>query len=106
MRSEVKVEYNTSYGNANAHVGGTDLNVGNPVRRPSSESQQPASVDPYVGMEFDSDEAAKSFHNGYARHAGFSIHTSLRKREMKPLEKGGKRWEEDGENGGNELSGD
>ena len=35
--SEVEVEHNTSYGNANAHVGETDLNVGNPVRRPSSE---------------------------------------------------------------------
>ena len=106
MRSEVEVEHNTLDGNANAHVSETDLNVGNPVRMPSSESQQPASVDPYVGMEFDSDEAAKSFHNGYARRGGFSIHTSLRKGEMKPLEKGGKRWEEEEENGGNELSGD
>jgi hypothetical protein len=30
----------------------------------------------------------------------------LRKEERKPLEKGEKRWEEEGENGGNEVSGD
>ncbi|KAJ8622703.1 hypothetical protein MRB53_031232 [Persea americana] len=75
MRSEVEVEHNTSDGNANAHVGETDLNVGNPIRRPSSESQQPASVDSYVGMEFDSNEAAKSFYNGYARSPDFCIRT-------------------------------
>ncbi|KAJ8649293.1 hypothetical protein MRB53_002316 [Persea americana] len=78
MRSEVEVEHNTSDGNANAHMGETDLNVENLVKRPSSESQQPASVDPYVGVEFDSDEATKSFCNRYARRAGFSIRTSLR----------------------------
>eukprot|EP00268_Persea_americana_P046438 TRINITY_DN4784_c0_g3_i1.p1 TRINITY_DN4784_c0_g3~~TRINITY_DN4784_c0_g3_i1.p1 ORF type:complete len:958 (-),score=147.45 TRINITY_DN4784_c0_g3_i1:597-3470(-) len=83
MRSEVEVEHNTLDGNANVHVGETDLNVGNPVRMPSSESQQPASVDPYVGMEFDSDEAAKSFYNGYARCVGFSIRTSLRRRSRR-----------------------
>ena len=80
---EVEVEHNTSDGNAKAHIGETNLNVGNHVRRPSSESQQPASVDPYVGMEFDSDEAAKSFYNGYARCVGFSIRTSLRRRSRR-----------------------
>ncbi|XXG83537.1 hypothetical protein AAC387_Pa10g1271 [Persea americana] len=106
MRSELEVEHNTSDGNANAHVGETDLNVGNPMRRPSSESQQPASVDPYVGMEFDSNEAAKSFYNGYARSPDFCIRTSLKNREMKLPEKGGKQWEEIRENGGNRVSGD
>ncbi|KAJ8633576.1 hypothetical protein MRB53_026912 [Persea americana] len=53
VRSEVEVEHNTPDGNANAHMGETDLNVENPVRRPSSESQQPANVDPYVGMRGD-----------------------------------------------------
>ena len=67
MRSKVEVKHNTSNGNDNAHVGETDLNVGNPVRRPASESQQLASVDPYVGTKFDFDEAAKSLYNGYAR---------------------------------------
>ncbi|KAJ8619318.1 hypothetical protein MRB53_027847 [Persea americana] len=47
MRSEVEIEHNTLDGNA-AHEGETDLNVENPIRRPPSESQQPASVDPYV----------------------------------------------------------
>ncbi|XXG46532.1 hypothetical protein AAC387_Pa02g1351 [Persea americana] len=106
MRSEVEVEYKTSDGNANAHVGKTNLKVGNHVRRPSSESQQLASVDPYVSMEFDSDVAAKSFYNGYARGVGFSIRTSLRKGERKPPKKGGKRWEEEGKNGRNGVSGD
>ncbi|XXG68092.1 hypothetical protein AAC387_Pa06g1262 [Persea americana] len=104
--SEVEVEYNTSDGNANADMGETNLNVGNPVRRPSSESQQFASVDPYVGMELDSDEAAKSFYNRYARRTGFSTCTSLRKEKRKPPKKREKRWEKEWENGGNEVSGD
>ena len=96
---EVEGERNTSDGNANAHVGETNINVGNPVRRPSSESKQLGSFDPYVGIEFDSDDAAKSFYNEYTRGASFSIRTSLRKGERKPPEKRGKQWEEEGKNG-------
>lgn len=76
-------EHNTTAGNADTHVGETDLNVENPARSPLSESQQPANVDPYVGMEFDSDEAAKSFYNRYAKRVGFSIRTSLRRRSRR-----------------------
>lgn len=40
---------------------------------------------------------------GWLNHQGKDL---LRKEERKPLEKGEKRWEEEGENGGNEVSGD
>ncbi|XP_027161614.1 protein FAR1-RELATED SEQUENCE 3-like isoform X1 [Coffea eugenioides] len=45
----------------------------------SAENERSCQVEngiekPYVGMEFESEEAAKSFYDAYARHVGFSTH--------------------------------
>ncbi|XP_047311619.1 protein FAR1-RELATED SEQUENCE 3-like [Impatiens glandulifera] len=39
-------------------------------------------VKPYVGMEFESEEAAKIFYDAYARHVGFSTHVGQYSRTM------------------------
>lgn len=39
----------------------------------SAELNEDGDVEPYVGMEFDSEEAARTFYNAYARRVGFSM---------------------------------
>lgn len=70
-------------GDANTLTGSADLIVETSVRRPSSQAEAPTNVDPYIGMEFVSDEAAKTFYNEYARHLGFSIRTNIRRRSRR-----------------------
>ncbi|XP_019177388.1 PREDICTED: protein FAR1-RELATED SEQUENCE 5-like [Ipomoea nil] len=40
-------------------------------------------LEPYEGMEFESEEAAKAFYNGYARRVGFSTRVSMSRRSRR-----------------------
>ncbi|KAK3034175.1 hypothetical protein RJ639_034315 [Escallonia herrerae] len=40
-------------------------------------------LEPYEGMEFDSEEAAKAFYNSYARRVGFSTRVSMSRRSRR-----------------------
>ncbi|KAK9164787.1 hypothetical protein Syun_005689 [Stephania yunnanensis] len=40
-------------------------------------------LEPYVGMEFESEEAAKAFYNSYARRVGFSTRVSMSRRSRR-----------------------
>ena len=40
-------------------------------------------LEPYEGMEFESEEAAKAFYNSYARRVGFSTHVSMSRRSRR-----------------------
>lgn len=42
-----------------------------------------ASLEPYEGMEFETEEAAKIFYNSYARRVGFSIRVSIYSRSKR-----------------------
>lgn len=48
--------------------------TGNSTEREVPSQDNDASTKPYVGMHFESEEAAKSFYEAYARRVGFSIH--------------------------------
>ncbi|XP_031486387.1 protein FAR1-RELATED SEQUENCE 5-like [Nymphaea colorata] len=43
----------------------------------------PARVDPYVGMEFESEEAVRVYYNEYAKRVGFSIRVSTTRRSKR-----------------------
>ncbi|XP_058113501.1 protein FAR1-RELATED SEQUENCE 5-like [Magnolia sinica] len=72
-----------------ARMGEAFLTMETPVRRTSAESEghlnlDPyASVTPYVGMEFESEEAARIFYDEYAWRTGFSIRTNFRRRSKR-----------------------
>ena len=40
-------------------------------------------LEPYEGMEFESEEAAKAFYNSYARRVGFSTRVSMSRRSRR-----------------------
>lgn len=48
-----------------------NLNVTAGAPETSAERDLNAVAEPYVGMEFDSEDAAKDFYSEYARHVGF-----------------------------------
>lgn len=63
-------------GESQAH---TDHDRKKNLRGNSAENERSCQVEngiekPYVGMEFESEEAAKNFYDAYARHVGFSTH--------------------------------
>ncbi|KAL4184176.1 hypothetical protein AMTRI_Chr11g158670 [Amborella trichopoda] len=47
------------------------------------ECEGPSNIEPYVGMEFESEETAKIFYNTYARSVGFSIRLSVNRRSKR-----------------------
>ncbi|KAK3014330.1 hypothetical protein RJ639_008923 [Escallonia herrerae] len=49
---------------------------------PSSSNRDPI-LDPYEGMEFDSEQAARIFYNSYARRTGFSTRVSVYQRSRR-----------------------
>ncbi|KAI3992059.1 hypothetical protein MKX01_014950, partial [Papaver californicum] len=42
-----------------------------------------SNLEPYEGMEFESEEAAKAFYNSYARRVGFSTRVSMSRRSRR-----------------------
>ncbi|XP_077238587.1 protein FAR1-RELATED SEQUENCE 5-like isoform X2 [Tasmannia lanceolata] len=70
-------------GDVDASTSKADAMVGNSVGRALIESERLANFDPYVGMEFESEEAATIFYYDYAWRIGFSIRTNLRRRSRR-----------------------
>ncbi|XP_031504283.1 protein FAR1-RELATED SEQUENCE 5-like [Nymphaea colorata] len=68
----------TSSGKGN--VDGNRQTVENSSKKDSLASGVGNNMEPYVGMEFKNEEAARSFYNAYARHVGFSIRSSSTQR--------------------------
>ncbi|XP_077227446.1 protein FAR1-RELATED SEQUENCE 5-like [Tasmannia lanceolata] len=56
----------------------------NSVRNELTESEEVAG--PYLGMQFDSDEAARAWYNDYARRLGFSIRIGRNERSQRTKE--------------------
>ncbi|CAN6458526.1 unnamed protein product [Victoria cruziana] len=62
------------------NVDGNRQTVENSNKKDSLASGLGNNMEPYVGMEFKNEEAARSFYNAYARHVGFSIRSSSTQR--------------------------
>ncbi|KAM7511843.1 hypothetical protein LguiB_010718 [Lonicera macranthoides] len=62
-----------NHGQENTELRGEKQNMTeNRTEVPNQEDDE--NTKPYVGMEFESEEAAKTFYDGYARRVGFSTH--------------------------------
>ncbi|KAL9231758.1 hypothetical protein vseg_006944 [Gypsophila vaccaria] len=67
---------------SNNNVNATETNQNDVVLQKNSISGE-TDLEPYEGMEFDSEEAAKSFYNSYARRVGFSTRVNSSRRSSK-----------------------
>ncbi|KAL3725028.1 hypothetical protein ACJRO7_030097 [Eucalyptus globulus] len=52
----------------------------NPVKGENGDQEENAISEPYMGMEFDSEEAARKFYIDYARQVGFVVRIMQRRR--------------------------
>lgn len=52
----------------------------NPVKGENGDQEENAISEPYMGMEFDSEEAARKFYIDYARRVGFVVRIMQRRR--------------------------
>lgn len=67
----------------NAPVGEADEVTENTAGRALDESEGAENPEPYESMEFESEDAFKTFYYEYAMHVGFSIRANLRRRSMR-----------------------
>lgn len=65
------------------HAAEIDESIENPVERVIADSNEPANLEPCVGMEFDSEEAATVFYFAYATRVGFDIRINSRRRSVR-----------------------
>uniref|UniRef100_A0A1D1YME8 Protein FAR1-RELATED SEQUENCE 7 n=1 Tax=Anthurium amnicola TaxID=1678845 RepID=A0A1D1YME8_9ARAE len=58
------------------HVAEVDFLIENPVAREYFASEVEPILEPYKGMEFESEDAARAFYNAYAARIGFKVRVS------------------------------
>ncbi|WMV46594.1 hypothetical protein MTR67_039979 [Solanum verrucosum] len=69
--------------NATDDVGIVETSTGKEFTPNGLEAEGRSNVEPYVGMEFESEEAAKAYYSTYATHLGFIMRVDAFRRSMR-----------------------
>lgn len=87
METEMEGDHHVDEGYVSEDQGGEVNTSEDTSARKENEGEEHENIEPYVGMEFESQCAARSFYNDYAKRAGFGTrisysHRSKRDRKM------------------------
>lgn len=76
-------EFTTNQDNATDDVGIVETSTEKEFTPNGLEVEGRSNMEPYVGMEFESEEAAKAYYSTYATHLGFIMRVDAFRRSMR-----------------------